>query len=47
MIAARTWLTVYQLPTYGTELNPVKGLWSHLRSLANLTKHGIDQVTAL
>ena len=30
------------------ELNPVDGMWSHLkRSLANLTKHSLDQLTAL
>ncbi|MFD5854439.1 transposase [Streptomyces chartreusis] len=39
LIAARLWLTVYQLPPYAPELNPVEGVWSHLkRSLANLTK---------
>ena len=38
LIAARLWLTVYQLPPYAPELNPVEGVWSHLkRSLANLT----------
>ncbi|MEU0969197.1 transposase [Streptomyces sp. NPDC005917] len=47
-IAARLWLTVYQLPPYAPELNPVEGVWSHLkRSLANLTKHRFDQLTAL
>ncbi|MEV2236404.1 transposase, partial [Streptomyces phaeochromogenes] len=48
LIAARLWLTVYQLPPYAPELNPVEGVWSHLkRSLANLTKHNLDQLTAL
>ncbi len=29
-------------------LDPVEGVWSHLkRSLANLTKHSLDQLTAL
>ncbi|MQY40007.1 hypothetical protein SRB17_80360 [Streptomyces sp. RB17] len=38
----------YQLPPYAPELNPVEGVWSHLkRSLANLTKHSLDQLTAL
>ncbi|TQK98185.1 transposase [Streptomyces puniciscabiei] len=47
LIAARLWLTVYQLPPYAPELNPVEGVWSHLkRSLANLTKHSLDQLTA-
>lgn len=48
LIAARLWLTVYQLPPYAPELNPVEGVWSHLkRSLANLTKHNLDQLNAL
>ncbi|MEU9371997.1 transposase [Streptomyces avermitilis] len=48
LIAARLWLTVYQLPPYAPEFNPVEGVWSHLkRSPANLTKHSLDQLTAL
>lgn len=48
LIAARIWLTIYQLPPYAPELNPVEGVWSHLkRSPANLTKHSLDQLTAL
>ena len=48
LIAARDWLTVYQLPAYASELNPVEPVWSNLkRSLANLTKHNITQLTAL
>ena len=48
LIAARDWLTVCQLPPYAHELNPVELVWSHLkRSLANLTKHNISQLTAL
>ena len=48
LINARSWLTVYQLPSYASELNPVEGVWSSLkRSLANLTKHNIGQLTAL
>lgn len=48
LIDARLWLTVYQLPPYAPEFNPVEGVWSHLkRSLANLTKHSLDQLTAL
>lgn len=46
--AARSWLTVYQLPPYAPELNPVEGVWSDLkRSLANLMKQSLDQLTAL
>jgi transposase len=48
MIAARPWLTVFRLPPYAHELNPVEPVWSHLeRSLANLTKHNIAELTAL
>jgi DDE superfamily endonuclease len=48
LIAARSWLTVFQLPAYAPELNPVEGVWSSMkRSLANLTKQGIDQLVAL
>ena len=48
LVAARSWLTVFQLPPYGHELNPVEPVWAHLkRSLANLTKHTITELTAL
>jgi transposase len=48
LITARTWLTVYRLPPYASELNPVEPVWSNLkRSLANLTKHNIYQLTVL
>jgi DDE superfamily endonuclease len=48
LTAARPWLTVFQLPGYAPELNPVEAVWSHLkRSLANLVKHDIGQLTAL
>jgi hypothetical protein len=48
LIAARAWLTVFQLPPYAHELNPVELVWSHLkRSLANLAKRNIAQLTAL
>ena len=48
LIAARSWLTVFQLPPYAPELNPVEAIWSNLkRSLANLTKQGISQLITL
>jgi transposase len=48
LIAAGPWLTVYRLPPYAHELNPVESVWAHLkRSLANLTKHTIAELTAL
>ncbi|WP_165289345.1 hypothetical protein [Streptomyces fodineus] len=30
-IAARDWLTVYQLTSYAPDLNTVEGIWSILR----------------
>jgi hypothetical protein len=48
LVAARSWLRIYQLPPYASELNPVEPVWSNLkRSLANLTKQDIGQLTAL
>ena len=48
LVAARDWLTVFQLPPYASELNPVESVWSHLkRSLANLAKRDVTQLTAL
>ena len=48
LIGARDWLTVFRLPPYAPELNPVEPVWSSLkRSLANLVKQDIDQLTAL
>ena len=48
MVAARPWLTVFRLPPYAHELNPVEPVWAHLkRSLANLTKHTIGELTVL
>jgi transposase len=48
LITARPWLTVYRLPPHAHELNPVESVWAHLkRSLANLTKHTITELTAL
>lgn len=48
LAAARAWLTIFQLPAYAPELNPVEPVWSSLkRSLANLVKHDINQLIAL
>jgi hypothetical protein len=48
LVTARDWLTVVQLPPYAHELNPVELVWSTLkRSLANLAKRDISQLTAL
>ena len=48
IIAARPWLTVFRLPPYAHELNPVEPVWAQLkRSLVNLTKHTLAELTAL
>ena len=48
LVASRDWLTVFQLPPYASELNPVESVWSHLkRSLANLAKRDLGELTAL
>jgi putative transposase len=48
LIGARDWLTVFRLPPYAPELNPVEPVWSSLkRSLANQVKQDIGQLTAL
>jgi transposase len=48
LIAARDWLTVFRLPPWAHELNPVERVWSVLkRSLANLVKRDLGQLTAL
>jgi putative transposase len=48
LIAARPWLTVFYLPAYAPELNPVEIVWSHLkRSLGNLADCTLDELAAL
>jgi transposase len=48
LIDARDWLTVYILPAYSPNLNPVEWLWAHVkRSLANLASVALDQLEAL
>ncbi len=48
LIAARPWLTVFLLPGYAPELNPVEGVWSQCkRSLANLTAGTVDRLEIL
>lgn len=47
-IAGRAWLTVFRLPSYAPELNPVEGVWSHCkRSIANLAPRGTEQLATL
>jgi hypothetical protein len=48
LVAARPWLTVFSLPGYAPELNPVEGVWSHLKkSLANLARRTVAQLAWL
>ncbi|MGP4105449.1 transposase, partial [Nonomuraea sp. KM90] len=45
LIDTRPWLTVFYLPTYAPELNPVETVWSHLkRSLGNLAPCTLDDL---
>ncbi|WP_203843841.1 transposase [Winogradskya humida] len=44
-IASRSWLRVYQLPSYAPELNPTENIWSNLkRSMANLAPGSITDL---
>lgn len=48
LIAARPWLTVFHPPAYAPELNPVEGVWAHMKkSLANLAIRTVDQLIAV
>ncbi|ANZ13583.1 IS630 family IS885-like transposase [Streptomyces noursei ATCC 11455] len=48
LVAERAWLTVVLLPGYAPELNPVEGLWSHIkRSLANLAACTLRELETL
>jgi transposase len=48
LIAEREWLTVFLLPAYSPDLNPVEGVWAHVkRSLANLAVVALDRLEAL
>jgi putative transposase len=48
LIDTRAWLTVFRFPAYAPELNPVEGLWAHLKhGLGDLVACSIDQLTAL
>jgi hypothetical protein len=48
LINTRDWLTVFILPAYAPELNPVEYLWAHIKhSLANLTSVALDRLETL
>ncbi|MFE7268267.1 transposase [Streptomyces sp. NPDC057592] len=47
-LAERAWLTVFLLPAYSPDLNPVEWVWAHVkRSLANLAVMALDRLEAL
>lgn len=40
------WLTVFQLPTYAPDLNPLEGIWSLVkREIGNLAAAGLSRIT--
>ncbi|WP_370347986.1 transposase, partial [Catenulispora sp. MAP5-51] len=46
LITSRSRLTVFYLPTYAPELNPVEAVWSHMKgSLVNFTRRTVDQLS--
>ncbi|WP_444972109.1 IS630 family transposase [Streptomyces canus] len=48
LIAEREWLTVFLLPAYSPDLNPVEWVWAHVKhSLANLAVVALDRLEAL
>lgn len=48
LVAERDWLTVVLLPGYAPDLNPVEGLWAHIkRSLANLAARTLGELETL
>ncbi|WP_455907607.1 IS630 family transposase [Streptomyces mirabilis] len=48
LITEREWLTVFLLPAYSPDLNPVEGVWAHAkRSLANLAVVALDRLEVL
>lgn len=48
LVAERDWLTVFLLPAYSPDLNPVECVWAHVkRSLANLAVMALDRLEAL
>ncbi|MEV6028348.1 transposase [Streptomyces sp. NPDC052036] len=48
LVAELEWLTVVLLPGYAPDLNPVEGLWAHIkRSLANLAARTLSSLETL
>jgi putative transposase len=41
------WLTMVRLPAYAPDLNPVEGVWAHMKNgLGNLSASTVDQLAA-
>ncbi|MFJ7063100.1 transposase [Streptomyces microflavus] len=48
LVAEREWLSVFLLPAYSPDLNPVEWVWAHVkRSLANLAVMALDRLETL
>lgn len=48
LIDQREWLTVFLLPAYSPDLNPVEGVWAHVKhSLANLAVVALEHLETL
>ncbi|WP_081974058.1 transposase [Kitasatospora phosalacinea] len=48
LVDQRAWLTVFLLPAYSPDLNPVEWVWAHVKhSLANLAVMALDRLEAL
>ncbi|WP_435849449.1 IS630 family transposase [Streptomyces tibetensis] len=48
LTAEREWLTLFLLPAYSPDLNPVEWVWAHVkRSLANLAVVALDRLETL
>ncbi|MFI6936766.1 transposase [Streptomyces sp. NPDC050287] len=48
LVAEPEWLTIVLLPGYAPELNPVEGMWAHIkRSLANLAARTLSKLETL
>jgi putative transposase len=42
------WLTIVRLPPYAPDINPVEGVWAHLKkSLANLAPRSVEDLAPL
>ncbi|SDH30850.1 putative transposase, partial [Sinosporangium album] len=48
LIEARPWLTVFRLPPYAPELNPVEAVWAHMKkSMANLPVRTVEELVSV